>query len=347
MKITINHCRIALALITSVVTAVTFTNVSVAQEQMMTKGHGSMTHDAAMNKSDTMMKKADVMTVKVGLSGYCPVCVVEHKKWEKGSASIESTFDGVVYRFPSEAIKAVFEANPQKYVPALNGDCIVCYEKHGKRVPGSVQHAAIHNNRMYLFPSDKEKQVFIADAAAYDNSDLALNGECIVCLAKVNKHVPGVAEHTVVHNGLRYLFPSAGEASLFRQSPDQFVSNVSMMKDDAEMMKGEPTMKKVGMKKVGVKKVSMKPTSNGVRLVGRSGCAACEFGVTPISDPNQLGLAIVANDGRITVVEDAHRNYPTIYKDRFEGKQLAVEGKIVKTEGKISWLEPSSVKVIN
>ena len=281
---------------------------------------------------EVMMKHADTMKSKIGLSGYCSVCVVEHRKWAKGDPTIKSTFDGVDYLFPSQAIKAKFDANPQAYVPALNGDCIVCYEKMGKRVPGSVQHAAIHNNRVYLFPSDREKQAFVADAAAFEDSDLVIDGECIVCLAKAKKHVPGLAAHTVIHDGLRYQFPSSGEASVFRASPQQFIHQVSAMSPGS-------MMKKVGMKKA--------MSDNGVRLVGRSGCAACEFGVTPISAPDELGLAVVGSDGRITVVEGAHENYPQIYRDRFQEKQLVVEGRIVKTHGKISWLQPTSLQVVN
>ena len=271
-----------------------------------------------------MMKHNGSMEAKVGLDGYCPVCVVMKKVWEKGDPNISSTFDGVTYYFPGESIKAAFDANPEKFVPALNGDCIVCYEKLGKRVPGSVQHPALYNGRLYLFPSDREKEAFQANPAAFANTDLAAKGECVVCLAKIGKHVSGSPDHTVIHDGLRYQFPSENEANAFRQSPAQFVSKVSTMSD-----------------------VGVKANDSSVCLVGRSGCAGCEFGVTPISAPEELGLAVVGNDGSVTVVENAHRNYPQIYKDRFQGQRLTVEGKVVKTQGKIKWIEPTSLMVVN
>lgn len=292
-------------------------NVSVGQESMM------KTNDGMMKHAGDMMDKSDTLSAKVGLDGYCPVCIVEHGKWEKGSAEIQSTFDGIAYQFPTKSIQRIFDANPQKYVPVLGGDCIVCLEKAGKRVPGRVQHAALHNQRLYLFPSDAEKQTFIADPLAYSQTDLAIDGECIVCLAKADKHVAGSAKHTVIHDGLRYQFPSENEADLFRQSPSDFLSKTTMA------MKPEST------------------TDSTVQLVGRSGCAACEFGVTPLSNPDELGLAVVGKDGQITVIEGAHQAYPQIYEERFAEKQLAVEGRIVKTEGKIRWLEPSSLRVVN
>ena len=288
-------------------------NVSVGQDTMMKDSHGVMKH------ADDNMMKTDTMSAPVGLDGYCPVCVVEHGKWEKGRADIQSVFDGIAYQFPTESIQKIFDANPQKYVPVLGGDCIVCLENAGKRVPGSVQHAALHNQRLYLFPSDAEKKQFMDNPKAYWQTDLAVDGECIVCLAKAGKHVPGTRKHTVIHDGLRYQFPSENEAGMFRQSPDQFLSKVSMTMD----------------------------ADTAVQLVGRSGCAACEFGVTPLSNPDELGLAVVGKDGKITVIEGAHQAYPEIYEERFAGKQLAVEGKIVKTDGKVRWLQPSSLRFVN
>ena len=90
---------------------------------------------------------------QIGLGGYCPVCIVDANKWAKGSPDHQATYDGVKYYFPDEAIKAKFLANPAKYVPALGGDCIVCYAKLGKRVHGSVNHTARHDNRLFLFPA--------------------------------------------------------------------------------------------------------------------------------------------------------------------------------------------------
>lgn len=267
---------------------------------------------------------------RIGLSGYCPVCIIAKRKWEKGNPQIASTFDGVTYYFPSQPVKAMFDATPEKYVPALNGDCIVCYEKMAKRVPGNVRFAASHKGRLYLFPSEKEKAMYVANPQAFENTDLAVNGECIVCLKKMGKHVAGSPEHTVIHNGMRYLFPSASEADMFRKNPAQFL--VSMQ----------------NMPKLKMKHTSMPAMANEtVRVAGRSGCAACEFGVTPLTATDELGLAIVADDGQVTVVENAHQEYPGIYKDRFQGRKLVVEGTVLKSSGKISWVQPSSLKLIN
>ena len=62
----------------------------------------------------------------LALGGYCPVCVIEMKKWVRGNPEHQVTYAGKTYRFPGEKQKQTFLANPTKYVPALGGDCTVC-----------------------------------------------------------------------------------------------------------------------------------------------------------------------------------------------------------------------------
>ncbi|MEM6692886.1 MAG: hypothetical protein AAF664_25890 [Planctomycetota bacterium] len=260
------------------------------------------------------------------LDGYCAVCVVKMKAWEKGDSQYTSMFDGQTYQFPNAEIQAKFDASPEQFAPVLGGDCIVCYQKMGKRVTGSVQHSSLYEGRLYLFPSDAEKQMFESDPNAFASADVALGGDCAVCLAKMGKHVPGSSEFAVTHNGLRYLFPSAKEASMFRQMPDSIVA--ATMKDNRTSMK------------------SAVPSAS-IQLVGASGCAGCEHGIRPLASPNELGLAIKTDDGRIFVIEEAHKLYPERYKARFNHERLSVEGKIVKTEGRFSWLQPSNLTMTN
>lgn len=82
-----------------------------------------------------------------------------------------------------------------------------------------------------------------------------------------------------------------------------------------------------------------------VTVVGRTGCAACEFGVKPIKARDTLGLAVVTDDGKIYVIEDAHRLYPNIYDTRFDGLKVVVTGKVIQRKGKFAWLEPVSLRV--
>jgi YHS domain-containing protein len=268
---------------------------------------------------------ADSRGGSVALEGYCPICVTNMGKWIKGSPAHQATYDGKAYYFPSEREREVFVSDPAKYVPALGGDCTVCYAKMGKRVPGDIRHAAIHEGRLHLFPGEKEKQAFLSNPAAYTNVDLALDGNCAVCLAHMGKQVAGKPEFTAVHNGLRYLFPSDRERQAFLADPGKYAAAGATVGKASPANRRQPT----------------------VTIVGKSGCAGCQHGVTPIGAPDTLGLAVNTPDGNVYVVEDAHKLYPQVYKGRFGGLSLKVSGEILKTEGKIAWVRPTEVVVLN
>lgn len=163
----------------------------------------------------------------VGLQGYCPVCLVEMKQWVKGDPRMSVEFDGHKYLFPGAEQAEMFNKNPAKYLPALGGDDVVHYSRTGKRVPGNLSHGVIHKGRNFFFASAETKEMFQANPASFENADLALGGECIVCRVGMNERVAGVPEFTVVHDGLRYQFPTAEQQAAFTKSPDSYLERVS------------------------------------------------------------------------------------------------------------------------
>ncbi|WP_417735879.1 hypothetical protein [Rosistilla oblonga] len=159
---------------------------------------------------------------KIAMDGYCPVCVIDMKKWVRGTTQHQVAYDGKVYLFPGEEQKQVFLADPAKYVPALGGDCTVCSVNMSQRMPGKVQHAALYGGRLYLFPGEEQKEVFRADPAKYANVDLAMKGLCSVCRVEMQQDVPGKPEIATVHQGLRYLFPSDEQRQMFLANPAKY-----------------------------------------------------------------------------------------------------------------------------
>jgi YHS domain-containing protein len=271
--------------------------------------------------------QAQPQAIKLGLEGYCPVCIVGMKKWVKGSPDHQTVYDGATYQFPDADTKTKFDANPVAYVPALGGDCTVCYAKMGKRAPGNIRIASLYNKRVFLFPEQKQKEMFDAAPAEYANVDLAADGNCIVCLVKMNKEVPGKAEFTAVHNGMRYLFPSDSERQMFIAAPTDFVPA------SAAKMEGES-------------KTMQASTQTQVSITGKTGCAACSYGVKPIGAPNELGLAVVDQAGKIYVIEESHTRWPELYKARFDGKQVRVSGEIIRSEGNVAWVKPTELSTL-
>jgi len=58
-----------------------------------------------------------------GIGGYDLVAYFTDGKPMRGSGYQVSVFEGVTYAFASEEHKEMFEANPEKYVPAYGGYC--------------------------------------------------------------------------------------------------------------------------------------------------------------------------------------------------------------------------------
>lgn len=160
----------------------------------------------------------------VALEGYCPVSVLVMRKWVKGDEAYRAVYDGRTYLFANEKGKQMFQADPEKYVPALGGDCVVALVKMGKRVPGNIRHASFHEGRLFLFLHADALKMFRAEPAAYAGADLALEGRCPVCLVNMGQEVAGRPEIAAFHEGFRYLFPAAEQRRAFLAGPEKFVS---------------------------------------------------------------------------------------------------------------------------
>jgi len=280
---------------------------------------------------------------QLGLNGYCPVCIIEMKKWMKGNPLFASRFDGKIYYFPSAQIKAKFDANPAKYVPALGGDCTVCLAKMGKRMPGSVQQAAFHQNRLYLFPSEQQKKMFLAEPAKFANVDLALGGLCSVCKIEMKKDVPGKPEYTVIYQGMRYQFPGEQQMKMFQANPAKY----AVKGPQGSGSRGSGKRPATGNPSAQFVPQAKPINQNIVSITGTSTCAGCEHGVAPLGAPEELGLAVDAKDGKVYVIEDAHQRYPKLYDKRFEQLPVQVSGVVIKEKDNVRWLKATELKMLN
>lgn len=190
---------------------------SGARAQSGTRTTPSARPPAARAGSGTKMNAG-----AVGLQGYCPVCIIGMKKWVKGASQYSAQYDGKTYLFPGEEQKQMFVRNPTKYTPILGGDCIVALVETGRRVPGNLQFADLHEDHLYLFSNEKAKGMFRANKERYARADIALGGKCTVCRVEMNKDVDGVVQFTSFYKGMRYLFPSQEQQQMFNRNPRKY-----------------------------------------------------------------------------------------------------------------------------
>ncbi|MEM9588539.1 MAG: hypothetical protein AAGA03_14740 [Planctomycetota bacterium] len=212
----------------SVLTALglAWVNVPSASAQSGTRSYAPSPQPSRASAA-RVVPSVPTTTQPTALQGYCPVCVVEMKKWVKGDRSHSASHDGKTYLFPSEDQKRMFLADPKKYTPALGGDCAVCLTDMNKRVPGSLRFAALHQDRLFLFPNQEIKQKFLDDPGKYSAADLALGGKCAVCKVEMKQDVMGSPKFMTSYQGMRYQFPGEEQLRMFKANPKKYATSMA------------------------------------------------------------------------------------------------------------------------
>lgn len=107
--------------------------------------------------------------------GLCIVSAVEGRELVKGSDRDQIKYRGQTLCFSSTENKERFLASPATYWPMLDGACAMTLLEDEKRVPGSLEFAAVFRKRIWLFASQKAMQEFLQNPAemAEEASELA------------------------------------------------------------------------------------------------------------------------------------------------------------------------------
>ena len=76
----------------------------------------------------------------------------------KGSPEWAATHRGVAYRFTSERNLHLFQADPQRYLPAYGGWCAYAMARSGNRVPADPLAFRVAEGRVFLFSGNALKK---------------------------------------------------------------------------------------------------------------------------------------------------------------------------------------------
>ena len=98
----------------------------------------------------------------LAIDGFDPVAYFTNAEATRGDPDIEASSAGTVWRFRSTANRAVFLAHPDIYGPRFGGYDPVDVAQ-GKAVAGRAQLWVIAGERLYLFSSEENRDVFAAD----------------------------------------------------------------------------------------------------------------------------------------------------------------------------------------
>lgn len=128
---------------------------------------GGLTLSIALATS-TLAAGVDVNASSTGLAlqGFDPVAYFTEGAPTKGDYKLTSTFDEATYWFATEENKALFEANPEAYIPAYGGYCAFGTAM-GFKFDGDPNHWKIVDDVLYLNLSQEIQERWVADIPGF------------------------------------------------------------------------------------------------------------------------------------------------------------------------------------
>jgi glc operon protein GlcG len=183
----------------------------------------------------------------VAILGYDPVAYFKEGRPEKGSPKFQSTYAGATYNFVSEANKALFDGNPDKYAPEFGGYC--GYAASINRVspvdPDFWQildgRLVLQHNQRALDAWNKDVPGNLAKADAnwpglvqrfgtgpkalvnVNRKGVAILGYDPVAYFTDHKPVKGKGEFESAYDGALYHFASKEHREMFENEPTKYV----------------------------------------------------------------------------------------------------------------------------
>jgi YHS domain-containing protein len=123
------------------------------------------------DSSDTVSALDVANEVKFGFDGYCLVSLLEETTVRKGSAEFVAEYRGQTVCFQSEESRQRFLAEPEKYWPVANGQCLVSSREGKSPGPGDPRMAVTWRGRIWMF-SDRERQKRFIQSPSYYASEM-------------------------------------------------------------------------------------------------------------------------------------------------------------------------------
>jgi YHS domain-containing protein len=103
----------------------------------------------------------------VALEGYCPVTLLEARKWQKADAKFGAIHRGRTYLFRSAAEQSKFLADPDRYSPVLSGFDPVLFATRGEQIEGKRSYGLTYNRQIYLFADKASLEAFERSPQAF------------------------------------------------------------------------------------------------------------------------------------------------------------------------------------
>lgn len=101
--------------------------------------------------------------LSLGIRGFSPVALATRREWVQGDQQYAAEYKGVIYFLASSQELWRFRENPERFAPQLLGCDPVILDIADRAVPGNIKYAAYFEGELYLFVSEKSRQIFQQD----------------------------------------------------------------------------------------------------------------------------------------------------------------------------------------
>lgn len=103
----------------------------------------------------------------VGMGGYSPVALWNHRKWVEGKVEFAARHQGITFYLASRAELRQFRAAPDRYAPRLLGCDPVVLNETDRALAGNIDFGAYFDGELFFFVSDASRKKFRAHPLRY------------------------------------------------------------------------------------------------------------------------------------------------------------------------------------
>jgi YHS domain-containing protein len=128
------------------------------------------------------------------------------------------------------------EAAGSRTTAVIDGNCAVCLVEKDVLMPGKAEFKTVYKGRTFLFPGEKQKEMFDASPETYSagisakyelaKKNVAIGGYCAVCAVK-GKVMKGKSTIFSEYDGKIYYFPSPKQKTMFDADPAKWTNDVA------------------------------------------------------------------------------------------------------------------------
>lgn len=87
----------------------------------------------------------------IGFNGYDPVDFLGHFRKTMGKPQFKKRYRAKTYFFSNQHNLEIFELNPERFLPQLEGMCPVAYALGGKRQPGNPDLCTVVGDKLFCY----------------------------------------------------------------------------------------------------------------------------------------------------------------------------------------------------